>query len=368
MNDPHTIPLAPVPSEAELLRLRTSLDTWTTEAGFSAVRVTDTDLSARRSDLETWLDRDLHGDMEWMRTHIDLRLQPELLEPGTVRVISARMDYRPAGSAAEAELAATGNAYVSLYARGRDYHKLMRRRLARVAGRLREWCREHRYRALVDSAPVLEKPLAEKAGLGWLGKHTLLIDRHAGSWFFLGEIFTSLPLPVDTPTERGYCGSCSACIDACPTGAIIGPWKIDARRCISYLTIEHAGPIPEELRPLMGNRVFGCDDCQLVCPWNRDAPAATETAFAPRPIWSEAPLAELLDWSETDWQAKTEGSALRRTGYTRWLRNVAVALGNAPGSPAALAALRRRSADPDPMVREHVAWAIGRQEEKLGLR
>ncbi len=318
----------------------------------------------RRADLEAWLAQGFHGDMDWMQRHLDLRLDPALLAPGTVRVISARMNYLPPDARPEAELADGRHGYVSLYARGRDYHKLMRRRLAGIAGQLRAWADRHHYRALVDSAPVLEKPLAESAGLGWLGKHTLLLERGAGSWFFLGEIYTSLPLPIDPPTERGYCGNCRACIDACPTGAIIGPWRIDARRCISYLTIEHKGSIPEELRPLVGNRIFGCDDCQLVCPWNRGAEATAESAFSARPFWQSTPLAELFGWDEPEWQHRTEGSPLRRTGYLRWLRNLAVAMGNAPADAAVRQALDARRDHPDAMVREHVHWALRRQEEK----
>ncbi len=335
------------------------------DAGFDAVRVTDTQVEDRRADLENWLAEGFHGEMEWMQRHLELRLNPALLEPGTARVISARMNYLPDAVDAAAELADPQHGYVSLYARGRDYHKLMRRRLARIAGQLRDWCASHQYRALVDSAPVLEKPLAARAGLGWLGKHTLLLEREAGSWFFLGEIYTSLPLPVDAPTERGFCGKCQACIDACPTGAITGPWRIDARRCISYLTIEHRGSIPLALRPMMGNRIFGCDDCQLVCPWNRDAVPTKEPAFTPRPVWSTTPLTEMFGWDETVWQQHTEGSPLKRTGYLGWLRNLAVAMGNAPADRKILRALQARMDHPADIVREHVQWAIEQQEEKL---
>ncbi len=368
MNNQGQIPLVQQPDAAAMTRLRHALDGWMHQAGFEDVRITDTDLSSRRNDLEEWLAGDFHGEMEWMRRHLDMRLQPDLLEPGTRRVISARMNYLPEHTDALAELENGRQAYISLYARGRDYHKLMRRRLARVADLLRGWCDEHRYRALVDSAPVLEKPLAEKAGLGWLGKHTLLINRQAGSWFFLGEIYTSLPLPVDEPTQRGYCGNCQACMDVCPTGAIVGPWRIDARRCISYLTIEHPGTIPVELRPLIGNRVFGCDDCQLVCPWNRSAETSREPAFTPRAQWSAPQLKDLFGWDENTWKEQTEGSPIRRSGYQRWLRNLAVALGNAPADPEILQALQSRSGEPDPVVREHVEWALAEQQRKLSAR
>jgi epoxyqueuosine reductase len=274
------------------------------------------------------------------------------------------MDYVPPGTRNAWEVLGDGEAgYVSRYALGRDYHKLMRNRLQKLAGRIHEVVGDFGYRAYVDSAPVLEKALARNAGLGWIGKHTVLINRHAGSYFFLGELYTDLPLPVDTPATA-HCGSCRRCIDVCPTQAILGPNRLDARRCISYLTIELRGSIPEELRVPMGNRIFGCDDCQLVCPWNKFAQEAVEPDFAPRHRLDGAKLVELFAWSEQEFLTRTEGMAIRRTGYEGWLRNIAVALGNAPHAPAVVEALKSRADDPSPVVREHVAWALAQQDAR----
>src|SRR3569623_1141120 len=299
-----------------------------------------------------------HREMEYMARHGSKRSRPHELMPATLRVISARMDYLPEDTdAAEKVLAQPELGYVSRYALGRDYHKLLRRRLQRLATRIEQDIGAYGYRVFTDSAPVLEKALAEKAGLGWIGKRTNLIHRRAGSWFFLGEIYTDLPLPVDEPTAN-HCGSCRACIDVCPTRAIIGPYRLDARRCISYLTIELHGSIPLEFRPMMGNRIYGCDDCQLVCPWNRYARVSGEDEFAPRPHLDAAALIDLFAWEEEEFLRRTEGSAIRRIGHVRWLRNIAVALGNAPRSAEIIAALRRRAAHPSELVREHVAWAL----------
>ncbi len=338
---------------------------WGLELGFQRLGITDTDLRDAESRLASWLAAGRHGDMGYMARHGTRRSRPAGLVPGTLTVIAARMDYLPEDQAGlERALADPTAAYLSRYALGRDYHRVLRRRLQRLADRIVERVGPFGYRVFVDSAPVMEKPLAEKAGLGWIGKHTNLIDARAGSWFFLGEIYTDLDLPLDGPATD-HCGSCRACLDACPTGAIVAPYQLDARLCISYLTIENRGPIPEPLRPLMGNRIFGCDDCQLVCPWNRFARVTAEAAFLPRGGLDVATLVELFAWDESTFLARTEGSAIRRIGHPAWLRNVAVALGNAPGSGRLLSALRARSSHPSPLVREHVHWAINRQEGKV---
>ena len=336
---------------------------WAAELGFSRAGVAGIDLSEDETRLVNWLAAGRHGEMGYMARHGRKRSRPADLLPGTLRVISVRMDYWPGGAARPAAevLADRGAGYVARYALGRDYHRLMRRRLQRLADRIGEHVGPFGYRAFVDSAPVLERALARDAGLGWIGKHTNLIDPQAGSWFFLGELYTDLPLPAGTP-PADHCGRCRACIDACPTGAIVAPFELDARRCIAYLTIEHPGPIPVELRPAIGNRVFGCDDCQLVCPWNRFAAATAEPGFAPRHRLDRSPLVELFAWDEADFERYTEGSAIRRLGHERWLRNVAVALGNAPASPEVTSALRARRGHPSPLVREHVEWALGRHQ------
>lgn len=328
--------------------------------GFQQMGVADVDLGQAEQRLHRWLAAGYQGDMAWMAAHGNKRSRPAELEPGTVRVLSLRMDYLPPDTQPVRVLRQNEKAYVSRYALGRDYHKLMRKRLARLALWIRDEARQCGLaRAFVDSAPVMEKPLAAKAGLGWQGKHTLLLNRQAGSWFFLGELYTDLPLPVDAAGED-HCGKCSACMTVCPTDAIIAPYQLDARRCISYLTIEHAGPIPEALRPGIGNRVFGCDDCQLMCPWNRFASHSGETAFHPRHGLDDQDLVTLFLWDEPTFLARTEGSAIRRAGYQRWLRNLAVALGNGPASERALAALEQRRQHPDELVREHTAWALAR--------
>jgi epoxyqueuosine reductase len=306
--------------------------------------------------------------MGYMERHGRRRSRPAELVPGTLRVISARMDYLPAAARPAAKLLdEPATALVSRYALGRDYHKVLRKRLQRLAERIEGEIGPFGYRVFVDSAPVLEKALAEKAGLGWIGKHSNLLNRRAGSWFFLGEIYTDLPLPADPPAEN-HCGDCVRCIEACPTGAIVGPYRVDARRCISYLTIELKGPIPVELRPLMGNRVYGCDDCQLVCPWNRFAQHSAEADFNPRHDLDTASLLQLFAWEEDEFLRRTEGSAIRRAGYEGWLRNIAVALGNVPATggadqQAVVQALEARREHPSPLVREHVAWALERQRQ-----
>ncbi len=333
---------------------------WGHELGFQQVGIAAPELDEAGARLTQWLSRDLHGGMTWMANHADKRRNPASLVTGTVRVISVRMDYWRADAYPAARLGSERDvAWVSRYALGRDYHKVMRPRLQRLADRIAATIGEFGYRVFVDSAPVLEKPLAQRAGLGWIGKHTNLINPGAGSWFFLGEILTDLPLPADTPATD-HCGSCRTCIDVCPTGAIIAPYVLDARRCISYLTIENHGPIPEDLRGAIGNRIFGCDDCQLHCPWNKFACPSVEPDFAPRHGLDRPSLTTLFLWSEETWQAMTAGSAIRRAGYIGWLRNLAVALGNAPGTDAVLAALESRREHPAPLVREHVRWALAR--------
>ncbi len=342
--------------------LARDIKAWGEALGFQKVGITDTDLADHEAHLEAWLADGFHGEMEWMARHGTKRSRPAELVPGTLRVITARMDYLPEGEDdVFALLQRPERGFVSRYALGRDYHKVLRRRLQRLADRIEQAVGAFGYRVFVDSAPVLEKALAEKAGLGWIGKHSNVLDREAGSWFFLGEIYTDLPLPVDTPA-RNHCGDCTRCLDICPTAAIVAPYRVDARRCISYLTIELRGTIPEELRPLMGNRIYGCDDCQAVCPWNRFARPTGESDFSPRNGLEAPELRRLFAWDEEEFLARTEGSPIRRIGHECWLRNIAVALGNAPPDPRTVEALRARADHPSELVREHVAWALDRQQ------
>jgi epoxyqueuosine reductase len=350
-------------SQAADPALLDTIRSWGQELGFQALGFTGIALDEHRAHLDRWLTAGHQGEMEWMARHGDKRSQPDTLVPGTCTVISARMDYLPDAAPAEAILNQPELGYVSRYALGRDYHKLLRGRLAKLAKRIETHLGGGRYRAFVDSAPVLERALAENAGLGWIGKNTMLLNDKAGSWFFLGEIYTDIPLPPDPPKEQTHCGSCTACLEACPTGAFVSPGVLDARRCISYLTIEHAGSIPETLRPLMGNRIYGCDDCQLVCPWNKFAQISTEPDFAPRHQLDSQALVDLFQWDETTFLARTEGSPIRRIGYERWLRNIAIALGNAPASEQARTALLTRAQHPSELVREHVVWALAQQTE-----
>lgn len=343
---------------SELSALAQDIRRWGQELGFQQVGIADTDLTLADQRLQDWLAQGYHADMTWMHQHGSKRSHPEQLEPGTLRVISLRMDYLPPDSQPLEILKQPDKAYISRYALGRDYHKLIRKRLAQLAQRIRNAVADSELaRAFVDSAPVMEKPLAEKAGLGWQGKHTLLLNRDAGSWFFLGEIYTDLPLPTDQPVEN-QCGRCSACMTVCPTDAIVAPYQLDARRCISWLTIENAGPIPEPLRKPIGNRIFGCDDCQLMCPWNRFAQHSGETDFLPRHDLDQANLLTLFEWSEEEFLVRTEGSPIRRTGYRGWLRNIAVALGNGPANEAVIAALTARAKEGDELVAEHCRWAL----------
>lgn len=350
-----TAPLA----ERDWAALGERIVAWGRELGFDAVGVSDVDLAGDEVRLLNWLDAGRHGEMDYMARHGVKRARPAALLPGTLRVITVRINYWPSDArSARDVLADRQRGYVARYALGRDYHKVLRKRLAKLAARIANEAGPFACRVFTDSAPVLEVALAAKSGLGWRGKHTLLLTRDMGSWFFLGEIYTDMPLPVTAPVSA-HCGSCTACISACPTGAIVAPYELDARRCISYLTIELKGSIPEELRPLLGNRIYGCDDCQDVCPWNRHAVAAAAPDFATVRHGLDAErLTTLFAWSEAEFLHRTEGSAIRRIGYERWSRNIAVALGNAPSTPDIIAALQRRRDDPSAIVRDHVAWSL----------
>lgn len=336
------------------------------ELGFDAIRVTDIDLSAHAQRYHAWLDAGHHGSMSYLAENVDKRLHPELLLKGACRVIVARMPYLHGGTEPLQVLQDANRAYISRYALGRDYHKVLRRRLARVADRLNAAVQpfDHRYRAFTDSAPVLEKAMAVKAGHGWVGRHSLVLNEASGSWFFLGEVYTNVPLPVDAADGDDRCGACRACVQVCPTNAIIEGRTIDARRCISYLTIESRDPIPEALRQALGNRIFGCDDCQLYCPWNRSAPASEEPDFRPRDHLAEATLLDLFKLSEAQFLDRTEGTPLRRLNYDQWQRNLAVALGNGPPHVAVIDALRERLLSASPLVAEHIRWAL----DQLGLK
>ena len=353
-------------SPAQLVALKGRMRQWAAELGFQHLGVSGVDLAEAEARLLGWLERGFHGEMGYLARHGTRRSRPAELVPGTLRVVSVRMNYRTSGSRAPlAVLEDPSLAYVSRYALGRDYHKVVRARLERLARRVQAETGPFSYRVFTDSAPVMEVELARQAGLGWRGKHTLLLDRQAGSWFFLGELYTDLPLPMDEATGE-HCGTCTRCIDVCPTGAILEPYLLDARRCISYLTIEHPGSIPEPLRPLMGNRIYGCDDCQLVCPWNRFAGTASVEDFDVRNGLDGAGLATLFAWTEEEFERKLEGSAIRRIGHERWLRNIAVAMGNAMASVQIQDALRARCGHPSEVVREHVRWALERQLSRTG--
>jgi epoxyqueuosine reductase len=355
-----TVPVVSNLSDVQLAELKAVIERLGRELGFAKVGITEPRLEADEAHLARWVALERHGTMTYMERHGIKRSRPHELVPGTIRVISARMSYAPADARDGREvLAEPERGYVARYALGRDYHKVLRRRLQRLADGIAARIGAFGYRVFVDSGPVLEKALARDAGLGWIGKHTNLLDRD-GSWFLLGELLTDLPLPIDAPVPE-RCGSCRACIDVCPTQAIVAPYELDARRCISYLTIEHKGSIPTELRAAIGNRIFGCDDCQLFCPWNKFAQPTDVSDFAVRHGLDDTDLVELFGWSEDEWRVRTEGSALRRAGYEGWLRNVAVALGNAPPDPRIAAALAARAEHPSPIVREHVRWAMTRQ-------
>ena len=344
-------------TEIDFKQLAIDIKDWGVELGFQEVSITDIDLSEYEHHLEEWIDRNYHGVMTYMADNHDKRCHPEQLVPGTIRVVCVRLDYALESDDSLASMHNTGKAYVSRYARGRDYHKLIRKRLQKFARRIQDVAGPFGYRAFVDSAPVLERALAEKSGMGWIGKNTMLINKQAGSWFFLGELFTDLPLPVDEKVSD-HCGSCSACLDICPTNAFIKPNLLDATRCISYLTIELRTSIPVEFRKPMGNRIYGCDDCQIVCPWNKFSKPTDEKDFTPRHNLDDAQLIDLFAWTEREFLKRTEGSAIRRIGYDCWLRNIAVALGNAPSSKEIVGVLQSRLNNVSTMVNEHIEWAL----------
>ncbi|RTL56458.1 MAG: tRNA epoxyqueuosine(34) reductase QueG [Rhodocyclaceae bacterium] len=341
------------------ISLAQQIKEWGLALGFDAISISERTLKDAEQGLEQWLAQGFHGEMDYMASHGSKRARPEELVPGTRSVICVRLNYRPSAANEAANLADGERAYISRYALGRDYHKVLRNRLQKLADRIASTVGPFGYRAFTDSAPVMEVALASQSGLGWRGKHTLLLTREAGSYFFLGEIYTDLPLPTDT-LVADHCGTCNACIQSCPTGAIVAPYQVDARRCISYLTIELKGSIPEALRPQIGNRVYGCDDCQLCCPWNRFAPTTKEEDFAVRNGLDSATLVELFAWDEPQFNERLAGSAIRRIGHERWLRNIAVGLGNGPRIPVAIAALKGRLDHSSALVREHVAWALAR--------
>ena len=341
----------------DLTDLAQRIKTEAMSLGFQAAYIGSGNTEHHRERYQAWLDAGYHGTMDWMTRNQDKRLDAAKLHPGSLRSISVRMDYRPEGDM-QAALDDPNRAYISRYALGRDYHKLMRKRLAQLGKAIETWAGEHEFRAFVDSAPVLERQLAQQSGMGWLGKNTLLLNAEAGSWFFLGELFTNLPLPMDEPFETQHCGSCQRCLTECPTDAFVQPGVLDARKCISYLTIEHSGPIPVELRSKMGNRIYGCDDCQIVCPFNSFSEPTREADFQPRHSLDNITLLELFDWNETTFLTRTEGSAIRRIGFEQWQRNLAIALGNAPTSDTVISALKKQNTTATPLVKEHIDWAL----------
>lgn len=351
-------------STVDLIQLTHDIKAWGRALGFQQVGISDINLQQHEDALRQWLNNGYHGEMDYMQKHGMKRARPEELVPGTVRVISVRMDYLPPDASFAHHLKDSHIAYISRYALGRDYHKVLRKRLKQLGEKITLELSDTEFRPFVDSAPVLEHAIAEKAGLGWTGKHSLTLSREAGSWFFLGELFINLPLPVDEPVAEG-CGSCTACMTMCPTGAIVAPYQVDARKCISYLTIEYDGIIPEHLRPLMGNRIYGCDDCQLVCPWNRYAALTEETDFHPRQTLHGQSLLTLFRWDESTFLSNTEGSPIRRIGYDKWRRNIAIALGNARADTIILKVLQQCLPDASPLLKPHVNWAIEQQQTKL---
>lgn len=348
----------------DLEELTANIKKWGKELGFQQVGISDIDLEQHKDALMRWLEKGYHGTMNFMSAHGEKRYKPDALIPGTLRIISVRMDYLPPNAKFANALKNKNKAYISRYAHGRDYHKVLRQRLKQLGQKIQQVLPNTEYRPFVDSAPVLEHAIAEKAGTGWTGKHSLTINREAGSWFFLGELFINLPLPVDKPVEE-ECGSCIACMKICPTQAIVEPYVVDARRCISYLTIELDDAIPEDLRPLMGNRIYGCDDCQLICPWNRYAQVTEELDFHTRDALNAPDLLTLFAWDENTFLRNTEGSAIRRIGYHKWQRNIAVALGNAPFSENIVEALeKQRNVSGSSLVIEHIEWALAQQKQK----
>ncbi|OUS27789.1 tRNA epoxyqueuosine(34) reductase QueG [Thalassotalea sp. 42_200_T64] len=337
---------------------------WGKEFGFADVGICDVDLKSHEKALQHWLEQGYHGNMDYMARHDLMRARPDELLPGTLRVISVRLDYLPTEAKFAKTLKRDQHAFISRYALGRDYHKLMRNRLKQLGKKIENYCHNLNFRPFVDSAPVLERPLAEKAGLGWVGKHSLLLNNQAGSWFFLGELMVDIPLPVDTP-KTNQCGQCVSCIKICPTNAIVAPYVVDARRCISYLTIELREAIPLEFRPLIGNRIYGCDDCQLICPWNKFAKLSAEDDFQPRNRLDNIHLLEVFAWDEDEFLKNTEGSPIRRIGFDCWQRNIAVALGNARYDEQIVSALAQQHIGASEMVKEHIDWALAQQQLKL---
>jgi len=353
-----------IAKELSLSSLKENIQSWASELGFSSIGITDIDLSDEKKYLDRWIQNGFQGEMHYMDRNLSKRDNPEELVSGTKRIISLTMNYLPKSYKGKETLGNSEKAFVSGYATGRDYHKLMRSRLKKLASKIKKFS-PHENRVFVDSAPVLEKAIARKAGLGWVGKNTLVMNKRFGSYFFLGEIYTDLELPIDNPHTESHCGTCTSCMDVCPTDAFVGPYQLDSRKCISYLTIEHKGSIDKELRPKMGNRIFGCDDCQIFCPWNKFAKHTNEIDFQPRHNLDDAYLCDLFLWSEEEFNEKTEGSAIRRTGYEGWLRNISIALGNAEYSTKNLETLRIRQNFPSEIVREHVNWAIDEQLRKV---
>jgi len=361
-----SIPQAPL-SEAALAELAHNIKIWGKALGFQEVGITDIDLKDQEANLQKWLDNNYHGEMDYMAKHGMKRARPEELLPGTVRVISARMDYLPDDAQFASNLEDKDLAYISRYALGRDYHKVLRKKLKQLGDKIQTEVKDLGFRPFVDSAPVLERPLAEKAGLGWVGKHSLLLDKESGSWFFIGELLVDLPLPIDKP-QPNQCGQCVACIKICPTQAIVSPYVVDGRRCISYLTIELQGAIPNEFRKAIGNRIYGCDDCQLICPWNRFAETTEESDYQAKDFLQNQSLVNLFDWSEETFLKNTEGSPIRRIGHQRWLRNIAIALGNAPSSIETITVLQNKlEKSDDELVNEHIEWALSEQQKKLPM-
>ncbi|MGJ8581539.1 MAG: tRNA epoxyqueuosine(34) reductase QueG [Psychromonas sp.] len=354
-------------SSSALSSLADNIKKWGKALGFQAVGISDIDLKDQEANLQSWLDNQYHGEMDYMERHGMMRARPDQLLPGTLRVISVRMDYLPEDAQFAANLENKDLAYISRYALGRDYHKVLRKRLKQLGDKIQNEVGELGFRPFVDSAPILERPLAEKAGLGWVGKHSLLLDKASGSWFFLGELLIDLALPVDQAQEN-QCGQCVACMTICPTQAIVAPYVVDGRRCISYLTIELQGAIPIEFRKAIGNRIYGCDDCQLICPWNRFAETTLESDYQAKSFLQNQPLLTLFAWSEAIFLKNTEGSPIRRIGYQRWLRNIAIALGNAPSSIDIITSLQNKLAESDDeLVNEHIEWALEEQQQKLPI-
>lgn len=354
-------------SQERLAELAQNIKKWGKELGFQKVGISDINLNDQEANLQKWLDNNYHGEMDYMAKHGMKRARPDELLPGTLRVISARMDYLPDEAKFASNLADKDLAYISRYALGRDYHKVLRKKLKQLGDKIQTEVSGLGFRPFVDSAPVLERPLAQKAGLGWIGKHSLLLDKESGSWFFIGELLVDLPLPIDQP-QTNECGQCVACIKICPTQAIVAPYVVDGRRCISYLTIELHGAIPTEFRKAIGNRIYGCDDCQLICPWNRFAETTEEPDYQAKAFLQNQSLTTLFDWSEETFLKNTEGSPIRRIGHQRWLRNIAIALGNAPSRIETITALQNKLAlSDDELVNEHIQWALDEQQQKLPI-